>query len=81
MIGILATLRRLPGALWAGLVGIIAIAGGIVGIYSKGARDARKDEDLRNAQQRIHVRRRVEASRGADDPDLARKRLHERGGE
>lgn len=52
MIGALAALRRLPGAMWAGLIGVLALAGGLVGILSTG-RKLQRGEDAQDTLDRI----------------------------
>ena len=63
------------------LVVLAVVLGGILGLWSKGKRDQRRETALEAAEREAKTRKRMddaEASTG-DDPNLLRDWLHKRG--
>ena len=75
--------------LWSWLAGsrvgravsaLLAVAGAAFGLYLKGRSDARAKADAEKAKDYVDTRKRIdEADVPGNDPDAARRWLHERG--
>ena len=71
-----ATILRLIMAAWRPLAAIL----GALGIYAKGRADANGKAAMKDAKEYRETRKRVdEAETVGNDPDAARRWLHERG--
>jgi len=66
---------RIIAALWKPLAALLAV----LGVYGKGRSDARQKAKQRDLEAYRETRERMDAAPRHTDPDLARKRMRERG--
>jgi hypothetical protein len=73
-------LNALLPDLWPYLAGLLALIGAAVGLYAKGRGDAKAKTALRAAEAYAKTRKEMDdADTLGNDPDAARRWLHERG--